>query len=386
MINNNKKAVIFVYVIFLFAIAVTLAMLIVNNSYVFFNTIQDQDIIQDTNKNIQDKAESLFKLARFFNSNWSGFVDNISCPIDIFMSWTTNSWVISTTTLNYNNWNINCSGDYNSVPLNIFLSSDYTYFSWATYSWSYTDLVSWSWLTNFLDPDLTSINFFTIFLSWVDNIDDDFNSDNYMTNSTWVTNYPDNYSDDDVNHRKKIFGYVESNTLNKNIFFNNYETNQVISGSLNNSDSINAKIWETSTWYAIIDLDWTYDLKIVRFDKAEYDNFKTLKVLETNKWKNINSWYWYIQKSLTWVLSNFYTKTWDEYVFDFVNNYYAIFISNNSSSWSINYDLSFENNFWSWVYIVPIDDNWVDLKYLWNDIIDDYWKYTYTQFYVVWKK
>lgn len=385
MLNKNKKAVIFIYVLFLLSIAIILAMVIMNNSSIFFDTVKTQDIIEKTNKNIQKKANSVFKLAKFYNSNWSWFTDNISCPISIFMSWSTNSWYISSTNLDYNNWNINCYWVYNSTYLNIFFNSNYTNFSWATYSWSYTDLDSWSWLTNFLDSDLTNINFSTYWLNWIDNIDDNFNSDNYSVSSTWNIFYSSGYFDDDANHRKKIFWYIEPYDIDNNIFFNNYETNLVISGSLNNNDSINIKISETSTWYAILNVDNTYDLKIVKFDKTKYDTNKELLPLETNITKNISPWYWYIQKSSTWVLSIYEQKTWNEYIFNFVNYYYWIFITNNSSL-TLNYNLSFENNSGSWIYIVPIDDNTNYLKFLWNNVVYNYWKYLLTQYYIIWKK
>lgn len=380
MQKNNKKAVVLIYVIFLVNITVILALIIVNNSYVFFNNVQFQDIIQKSNKNIQDKADSVFKLAKFYNSNGTWFIDNISCPNNVFMSWTTNSWNIFTT-LDYNNGVISCSWSYKSKNLNIFYNSGYTNFSWAIYSWSYTNLVSWIWLTKFSDSDLTKINFSVSWLSWIDNIDDDFNSDNYWVSSTWVIFYPSNYADDDTNHRKKIFGYIDWNTINKSIFFNNFETNKVISSNSNNNDSINVKISNTSTWYAILDFDWNYDLKLVKFDKVKYINNKELIPLETIKWQNIHSGSWYIQNS--WTIS--FLITWNEYIFDFVNNYYALFITNNNS-WSLNYNLSFENNSLSWVYIVPLDDTTNDLKYLWNDVLDDSWKYSFTQFYVYWRK
>jgi len=69
MLNKNKKAVIFIYVLFLLSIAIILAMVIMNNSSIFFDTVKTQDIIEKTNKNIQKKANSVFKLAKFYNSN-----------------------------------------------------------------------------------------------------------------------------------------------------------------------------------------------------------------------------------------------------------------------------------------------------------------------------
>jgi hypothetical protein len=68
---KNKKAFILIYIIFLVNIAVVMAMVIVNNSYVFFNDVQRQDIVETSNKRIYDKAESVFKMARFYNSDGS---------------------------------------------------------------------------------------------------------------------------------------------------------------------------------------------------------------------------------------------------------------------------------------------------------------------------
>lgn len=412
MLKLNKNAVILIYIIFLVNIAVIMAMVIVNNSYVFFNDVERQDIVERTNKNIYDKANSVFKLAKFYNSNWSWFIDNISCPDNILsplkpitLSWSINKTTTWSTFLDYWNWNINCSWSYLWFDLKIFFNKDFTDFSWSTYSWSYTSLVNWSWQVAFSDWQNTMISFDTTWLNGRDSIDDNFNSDNYLVTSTWTTlswtYYPNWFADDDVDYRKKFFWYVESWFVNKNIFFNNKETNEVISGSLNNADSLNAKIW-TSTWYMMLDVDWTYDLKIVKFSKIKYDEFRKnspkewvpieLKVLETIKWKNISSGFWYIYKKTDGDLTTYpYSSSdvptwWTPYLFDFVNYYYWLFLTNNSNN-VLTYNLTAETITWLGIYIVPVDDNsQSDLRFLWNDIYDNFWKYTWYQFSIVWKK
>jgi hypothetical protein len=333
-------------------------------------------------------------MARFYNSDGSWYLDAISCPNNITLSWTTvwSRTTVWTSSLIYSWWTINCTWTYFFTwkPFQIQFNNNFTWFSWATYSWSYVTLINWSWTTAFANSSWTTILFSTAWLWWVDKIDDNFDSDNYLVNSTWTIltwfNYPNWYIDDDNMHRKKFFWYIEPNTINSNIFFNNKETNEVISGSINNSDGYNVKI-NTSSWYVLLDVDWTFDLKIVQFSKTKYDSYKRLSVLQTFKWVNIPSWNWYIQNDLS--MSQY--KTWSELLLRFDLYYYGIFITNKSGD-VITYNLSAEtpappSTTWSWIYIVPVDDtSATELKFLWNDISDTSWKYSYTQFFISWKK
>ena len=76
-----------------------------------------------------------------------------------------------------------------------------------------------------------------------------------------------------------------------------------------------------------LDVDGSFSLKLVKFNKSSYDDTGELipfEVLETsNIWASIG----YIRNN-SWVLSLADTKNGSEYVFDFKNDDYAVFLSN----------------------------------------------------------
>lgn len=375
----NKKGLVLVYVIFLLTIWVILATVIYKNSFLYYNNIEYQNHSDLIHLNVQKKAYTSFELIKFYNLNWGWFVDNISCPTSVTMSWTTNLWIISTT-LKYFTWSIYCNWFYSSKNLDIFFNSGYTDFESAEYNWSIVTLTDWVWDTVFTDPDSTQISFLTTWLWGIDEIDDNFNSDDYKVWSTGSILYPDWYIDDDVLVRKVIYWELLSWNEYKSIFWNNSETSLFINNNSNNNDIYHEKIWDVDLWYMLLDVNWNYDLKLVKFDKNKFDTNKELYNLESLIWLNL-SWSWYIQEN-SWVLWLSTTKTWNEYSFDFQNNDYALFLRN---SWetTLIYSLSWESLTWSWIYINPLDDSWDKLEYLWNDIhISDDWDFIYKQFIV----
>jgi len=60
----------------------------------------------------------------------------------------------------------------------------------------------------FSDTDTTNINITASYPLSSDNIDDNFDSDNYTIYSTGTTLYPDGYVDNDADARLLNYGYV----------------------------------------------------------------------------------------------------------------------------------------------------------------------------------
>lgn len=380
----SNKAMVLVYVLFLVNIAVVMWLVIYNNSFIYSNNLDYQKTSKTLKLDIYKKANNLFTIADFYNSNWNWFTDDIWCPWDVTMSWVTLRQSSMISNLSYQSWSIYCEGTYYSNPYYIYFNNSYSDFVSSYYEWDLVDVSSWVWISLFTN-DLTLITF----SSWSsDNIDDDFDSDNYKVTSTWSTAtwtyYPWSYQDDDVFHRKTIIWYIEPNSPYFNVFWNNPEVSSKIDSNSNNSDTLNQKLSQTSSWYLVLSTDSSSDLKVVEFNKDLYDNDKVLSAKAVYNWYDI-IWNWYIILS-SWELSLSPILTWNELDFDFVNNYYWVFLKNNTDV-NLTYELSWESDSWTGVYIVPIDDSWDFYSFLWNDIvIDSDSKYTYDQFEIMQSK
>lgn len=363
----TKKATVFVYVMFLVTLSLVFASLAIDNfaSLSNYNSyFQKENILLE---NIRTKAKISIDLDKKLNSDGFWFIDNISCPKDFTMSWNT---IISTTisTDLFFSWSQTyCSWIYNSKSLEIYFNSWYTDFEKASFDNNIfeTSLVNWVW--NFADLDSTNIDFSWKYLL-ADNMDDNFNSDNYKWNSTWNINYSNDYLDNDDLSRKMIFWYIPPEFNFKNIFWSNSKVSNYIRDNSNNNNWF--LVWETWTWYLYLDIDRDYELKFLKIDKANFNISNEFKIMQTIKWSW--SWtLWYLQND--WSLSG---STSDNYKFDFINNDYAIFLKS-TWTWTLFYKMRIETSTWANVYINPINDSFSDkIKYLWTDILyDDKWAY-----------
>ncbi|MDD3646456.1 MAG: hypothetical protein PHH06_03535 [Candidatus Gracilibacteria bacterium] len=229
-------------------------------------------------------------------------------------------------------------------------------------------------IRTFNDPDLTLISFDANGVGGGDSIDDNFNSDDYK-----VTSNPDNdtyyftgFQDDDVVPRLTFFGSIEASDSYYNVFWNNYKTNNFVSNNTNNNDSINVKIGDVESAYMYFDLfsdsDIIYDLKIIEFDRDKYKDEFTLLPIHSYEGINLSGEFGYIEEN-NGVLSLSPVKTGDEFVFDFKNNDYAIFLLNKGQS-NLSYRLNSETSTGTQIYINPIDDSGTgSIKTLSNHII-----------------
>lgn len=373
MIKNNKWNTI-VYAIILVNIALVIMYIVVNKSNYFSENINMQNYNIKLNENLKNKATNTFKYNIYLNTNWSGFTDTISCPQNVSLSWTTSTGIISATIPYFksNSKILYCSGSTPSWNLLLTYNSSFSGFTEASYdNWSWVLFESWlyyTWILN--DSDLSYISFTGSDI--YSGIDGNFDSDNYKINSTGSVNYPDNYADDDTLGRKTIYWYINSDKIFSNIFWNNYKTNEYIRNNPNNYDNKNVIIWNTSSGYLFLDVNFSYSLKIIEFNKDSFMQKNELVKIKEWKWTG-NSGSWFI--SLNWndlTLNNLKTSAM---IFDFKNKNYAIFLAYNSDTIPtaiLKYKLNWENETWLWIYLNPINDSEPDnIRYLWSDIIID---------------
>jgi hypothetical protein len=324
------------------------------------------------NSNVRSHAWLQIKLLKKLNSNGSWFIDNISCPSSVSMSWALNNWTISTNITkeidriyclwNYNNWTW-------IKPLKIFFNEDFTDLIEAEYDNNSIWVSAWLWTIDFWDSDHTLIDFTPN--AWYlisDNIDDNLNSDNYKANSTWSVNYPNWFEDDDNLARKIIFWYVTPEEWMKKVFWKNTKIANFIAWNSNNTDNLNKNLWTVNVWILYLDIDKAYHIKLDVFDKTKFETTNELKIIQTLTWASTTWKLGFLQNDLS--LSE--TLTANEYLFDFTNNDYWLFLKD-TWTWTLLYKLrAEEQTTGSWIYINPIDDSGLNtIKFLWNEIIVD---------------
>lgn len=264
--------------------------------------------------------------------------------------------------------------------------------------------IGWEAESTFWDSDSTFFSFDSTGIGWEDWVDDNMNSDNYRSSSTWALWYPWDYLDDDITPRTTIFWNVSPNTSDYfNIFWNNYITNKMINDNeYNNDDPLRvAKIGEVERWYLFFDLfsktelSLSYNLKIIEFDRNAYEKEYTLLPTAIYETTNLSDNYWYLQ--LNWDTMSFSRyKTWNEFEFDFKNKDYSIYVTNNLAT-NMAIRITWEERptswdplttYWRQIYINPIDDSksWL-IETIANHIIIGWEKnFIWENFKVIWAK
>jgi hypothetical protein len=312
------------------------------------------------------------------NSDWSWFIDNISCPDNVTMSWETilTSWITTTWA---NSWTTYiCSWSYNWLLLNILSNTGFTSFDKAIW-WidninltdNLLDNLTWTF------PSYDSWTLITIpYTSYkkTDWIDDNFNDDNYIA----TYNISDNIKDNDDIWRITIIWYVKTNWILENIFWNNEKTNQYIANNTNNVNNSYINIWTVNSGSLHLNINNDSIIKVVKFDKAKYTQNKELSIIESFEW-SISAWSWYIEKNLGVLSLN--TSIWpNTYNFDFQNNDYAIFVRNNWI-WVLNYKITWiDLTISKPIYLSPLNDSYPnEIKVLSSYIIIDSWIYIWKQ-------
>jgi len=362
--KKEKIANVLIYTLFLVNIALVLWVVVLNMSNKVFNVMDYQSINKKLISHIEYKGGLAIKYLKKLNENGGGYQDNISCPNSVSMSWSISSGTINTD-LFYNNISEfpYCSGAYMWTGLILYFTEDFWDFTGALYKGTWVGLVGRVWQTPFWDSDNTEISFDTRGLAWVDNIDDDFNNDDYKVLGGSWTYYPDDYQDDDVIPRKVIYGYVDSWVWYQNIFWLNTKVGDIIAENTNNDDTLNKKIGETSTGYLFLDINKEYAIKMTLFDRYAYEDFWELRPIEVLDGTGAAS-IGYLQYDGT--LSGSLTNA---YKFDFQSNDYALFLKN-FWTWALFFTLKWYTDDGTEIYINSLDDSDDNVvRYFGNDIL-----------------
>lgn len=380
--KRSNKWTIFIFVLILITISTFMATIVQNNYNNLSSEIDYNNIKSSLSENINIKWLFSIKHDIYQNNNWGWFIDNIWCPDSVTMSWNTlrTTWI--NTFLSNEDGNIFCSWSYNSNNFNILFNDEYTSLIYSNYiNGTNIGLTNWNWI--FSDVDNTNINFNTPVVS--DNYDDNMNSDDYTVYSTWNISYNYWYQDDDTQARKTIHWYLKNSEKDYNIFWNNEKYNNYIDSNSNNDDNLNIKLSNVDYWYLYFDVGKNFDLKILEFDRDIFNETNNLTLLNTYKTNWILSGSWYLQ--LNWDnLSLSAIKTWSEFNFNFKDNDYWFFLTNNTTDILL-YNIYWESDDWKSIYINAIDDsNGSIIKVLSNHIIIKYNDYYHDQFEIFWIK
>ena len=200
-----------------------------------------QEIKRKLSNNVFSEWKLFLKYTSIVNSNGGGYSDVLWCPASVTMSGTVNR-TVTTPTISYLSGSILCLGSHMGNPYTIYFLSGSISDTIADYLSDALNVSSWIWDRSFLDGDSTLMDYSAALPTSWDNIDDNFDSDNYIISSTWSTLYPSSYQDDDNNARKLLYGYANPWSWFANIFWNNSEIIDYIDGNINNIDTLNEKI------------------------------------------------------------------------------------------------------------------------------------------------
>lgn len=365
--KKNKVWAVIIYVIFLLTISLILVTVIFDSFVLLKNENDINSIESDLYLDMTEKFIISTESSNYYNSNWSWFIDVISCPTNISMSWTVNNAIVSTE-LTSSWWLVFCSWSYLWDNFQIFFDDTITDLSWALYEWSSVVLNVWTQVNTFSDPDNTIIDITASAYNFPDSLDDNMNSDEFLP-SSWIWNvaYPNYYQDDDALWRMELNGYVNELDF-KNIFWSNSKVSEYIDNNANNYEWLNTRLWIVDDALMYLAVNTWSTLKILEINKSSYDSNRLIVIDNTYSW-SIVSWSWYIQNN-AWSLSLSPLKTGNEHIFDFTAKDYSIFLQN-TSSWVLKYNLKSETGTWRQIYIVPLNDSSPnEISFLWNNMLE----------------
>lgn len=317
---------------------------------------------------IQTKGDLAMKYAEELNKTGSWFLDNIGCPTNFNMSWSTAVSNNISSTIRYASDTPYCLATHDGNDVIFYFSTDYTDLRYAQYEGYQVDVNSGSLTATFSDSDSTFIDVTASYPLPSDGIDDDFDSDNYTITSTGGTYYPDGYVDNDSDSRLLTYGYIIENSWLYNILWSNTEMKNYIQANPNNSDSIHQRIGNTSSWTLYLDINRNHRLILYRVDPGTYDDTREFIITQqlTGTWQFANIWY--LQDDLS--LNS--TLTGNEYEFDFMNHDYALFIENTSTGALLYRIRWYDIATGSGIYLSPLDDDDTSIFwYLWSHVLID---------------
>ena len=377
---NIKSGTVLVYTLILVIIGVFMATVVLNVA-TELSIEYDTRIIEISLINtIQTKGDLATKYARELNDSWSWFIDVIGCPTSVTMSGSTARTVALSTDIHYLSWSVVCKWTHNGGDVDFYFNAGLTDLQYAEYGWYQVVINTWNQTATFSDGDTTFIDATASYPLTGDNIDDDFDSDDYTVYSTWSIYYPDWYVDNDTDSRLMSYGYVIENTWLYSTFWSNTEMISYIDSNPNNNDVVHTKLGNTSSWSLYLDINQSFRLILYKISTSDYNDTKEIIVESkvTGTWEL--AWIWYLQDDMSLNA----TITWSEYDFDFTTSDYALFLEN-TSTWALLYRIRGEDSLTgSGVYLNALkDDDPSILSYLWSHmLISEQWKLIGTQFEV----
>ncbi len=207
MINKIKQWSILLYVMLLINIALVVWIVVYNNSYVIVNNIDIWNNQEEVFANIYDKANIALDSVKKYNSNWGWYVDWLSCPTNVTMSWSQYRKENIPTTLIEKYWEIYCEWIYDQNPsyedrvFRIYYDDVIEDFDTSTYwinPW-YHDSVSIEQTvgtnielstTNLAAEGSTSVTTSTAYPGYPSsNLNDENHSSQYIANTPWASGY-----------------------------------------------------------------------------------------------------------------------------------------------------------------------------------------------------
>lgn len=174
--------------------------------------------------------------------------------------------------------------------------------------------------------------------------------------------------DDDDLARKITYGYIRKDGLWRNIFWNTDTSAQKIRKNSNNTGSLVIFPDQTVSGMLRLDLNSSYNLKIVEINSELYKESKEIRILNSINSTSNTGAIGYLQNDLS-VSSN----TANAKLFNLKENNYAIFLSSTGTTADfLKYKYYFTNQTGSIIYTVPLDDSLPDqMAYYGNTIIID---------------
>ena len=318
--KKTKKASSLIMVIVLLTMWLILWTIIIQKKASINNILEDFGIKSTLSQNISTNDNLIEKHIQNNKPNWN-YRDIINCPLDIrYMSWAAIIWTWTTSIFSENE-NYFCSWSINSNDLKINFNENYNSFTWWIL-WS-----SW-FILSYNNP-----NFSGAIDSKIIEFDYDLSNVNLYNYSLW----------------KKEISWKVDNMDYKMIFYINDKVRKIINDNTNNNSNYTKKIQEVFSGSIFLDINWTWSIKIIEFDKTNINKLTKKDIIL--EW-DIPSWSWNIQ--------NLYL--------DFTNNDFAVFLKSIDNN-ILDYNLKINDISWSWVFITPIRDDLDYIEFLSQDII-----------------
>lgn len=237
--NRYHRGNVLIIALFLTNLAIVVGFVLVMRADSLVSGIENQERNFKLSKNVEEKARLTMRYEKAVNSDGSGFTNTKSCPATVTMSGTIVATTESKPTSAYRyGGQLFCSGTSASgTNLLISYSANGTNFSSGRFMNIQAFSLSGSDLTATFNDFKRTVVTFTPPAGY-SNIDINMDSDNYTPYSTGLVAYPNGYTDNDSEARRRIAGYVRQNLGWYNIFWNNKFTASYVSRNANNTGSL----------------------------------------------------------------------------------------------------------------------------------------------------